>query len=139
MTIRYQREDGLSAADYIAVLESSGLAERRPVDEPERMAATLKASDLIVTARDDKGRIVGVSRNITDFAISCYCADLAVDRALQGQGVGTRLLAETKAILGDGVTLVLLAAPEAEGFYEHAGPRVGLLRNDKAFVIKRLR
>lgn len=139
MTIRYQREDGLSAADYLAVLHASGLAERRPVDEIERVIATLKASDLIVTARDEAGRIVGVSRNITDFVISCYCADLAVDRALQGRGVGTRLLAETKAILGDGVTLVLLAAPEAESFYVHAGPRIGLKRNEKAFEIKRLR
>lgn len=139
MPIRYAREDGLSAGDYLAVLRASGLAGRRPVDEPARIAEILAGSNLIVTARNEAGRLVGLSRNLTDFAICCYCADLAVDRAFQRQGIGTRLMAETKAILGDGVSFILLAAPDAESFYLHAGPRIGLERNPRCFDIRRTR
>lgn len=137
MSITYAREDDLGVDDYLTVLGASGLAARRPADDRDRVAAILAGSDLIVTARDETGRLLGLTRSITDFAISCYCADLAVNRDWQGEGIGTALLRATKELLGDGVTLVLIAAPDAEGYYKRAGPRAGLVRNPNCFEITR--
>jgi hypothetical protein len=40
----------------------------------------VRQADVLVTARDG-GRLVGVSRAITDFTYCCYLSDLAVDAA----------------------------------------------------------
>ena len=125
-----QREPRLAAEEFLAVLERSGLAERRPVGAPERIAEMLAHANLIITARDG-GKIVGVSRSVTDFAYCCYCSDLAVDRDYQGQGIGRQLLEATKTALHPKATLYLIAAPKAISYYEH----IGMLRNDRCFAI----
>jgi GNAT superfamily N-acetyltransferase len=123
-------EQRLAAEEFLAVLESSGLAERRPVDSPERIAGMLANANLIITAREG-GKIIGVSRSVTDFAYCCYCSDLAVDRDYQGRGIGRQLLEATKAALHPKATLFLIAAPKAISYYEH----IGMLRNDRCFAI----
>lgn len=132
--IYYAVETGLSAAEFIDVLERSGLAERRPIQEPVRIANMLKHANLIVTARDDSGRLIGIGRSLTDFAFCCYMSDLAVDRHFQGQGVGRRLMEETRKYAGgDAVTFLLLAAPQAMTYYPHSG----LEHFDNCFGIRR--
>ncbi len=85
MEVIYQAEPGLSAAESIDVLVRSTLAERRPVDQPYRIAQMLTHADLVLTARVD-GLLVGVSRALSDFAFCTYLADLAVDAAYQKLG-----------------------------------------------------
>lgn len=123
-------ENSLSTEEFYSVLERSGLAERRPVGSPERIAAMAANGNLIITARD-AGKMVGVSRSVTDFAYCCYCSDLAVDRAYQGQRIGRRLLEATQAALHPEATLYLIAAPKAISYYEH----IGMLRNERCFAI----
>lgn len=128
-SITYARETGLSSEAFIDVLERSGLAERRPVDDPERIASMLEHADLLVTARLE-GRLVGVARSVTDFAYCCYLSDLAVDRAVQRLGIGRGLMAETRRHLDPRATLILLSAPAARAYY----PRQGFERHPDAFV-----
>ena len=123
-------EPRLAIEEFLAVLERSGLAERRPVDSPDRVAAMLANANLIITARDG-GRIIGVSRSVTDFAYCCYCSDLAVDRDYQGRGIGRQLLDATRAALHPKATLYLIAAPKAISYYEH----IGMVRNERCFAI----
>lgn len=104
--------------EFIAVLRSSGLAERRPVDEPERIQKMLKHANLFVTARD-QGRLVGIARALTDFSFICYLSDLAVDKAYQGQGIGRTLMEMTKERAG--CRSILLSAPAALDYYKHCG------------------
>ena len=59
----------------------------------------LAHANLILTARQD-GRLVGFARSLTDFCFCCYLSDLAVDKACQGQGIGKRLIEETRKRLG---------------------------------------
>ena len=125
-----QTERQLATEEFLAVLERSGLAERRPVGAPERIASMLAHANLIITARD-AGKIIGVSRSVTDFAYCCYCSDLAVDRDYQGRGIGRQLLEATKAALHPKATLYLIAAPKAISYYEH----IGMLRNERCFAI----
>lgn len=129
--ISIQREQRLDAAEFLDVLYRSGLGERRPVDDAERIAAMAANADLIITARDSSGRLIGVSRCGTDFVYFCYCSDLAVDRAFQGKGIGQRLLDATKAALHPKATLYLISAPKAVSFYEH----IGMTRHDRCFAI----
>jgi predicted N-acetyltransferase YhbS len=132
--IRYALEPGLAAEEFREVLVASTLGERRPVEDMDRLERMLRHADVIVTARDG-GRLVGVSRAVTDFAYCCYLSDLAVDVAYQRQGIGKRLIQETHRAAGDETTLVLVAAPAAEGYY----PRIGMVQRPSCWVIGKRR
>jgi GNAT superfamily N-acetyltransferase len=132
--VEYALEPQLAAAEFAAVLRACSLGARRPVDDLARLDAMLRQADIIATARHE-GRLVGVARAISDFSYSCYLSDLAVDEGFQRQGIGQRLIDETKRAAGDQVMLVLLAAPGAEGYY----PKVGLQAHHSAWLIPRKR
>ena len=118
--IDYQLEPELSADEFIDVLVRSTLAERRPVEDSDRIEAMLKNADLIVTARSH-GKLVGVSRAITDFVYCTYLSDLAVDEACQKQGIGRELIERTHQAAGLRTRLILIAAPKARSYYPHIG------------------
>ncbi len=128
-SIDYQIESGLSVDDFITVLQASTLAERRPVDDRERLAKMLANASLILTARCE-GRIVGVARALTDGAYSTYLADLAVDAAWQGRGIGRELIRRTHKAAGEGTSLILLAAPKARSYYPH----IGMIPHDSCWI-----
>lgn len=128
----YGVEPDLSAEAFIDILERSGLAERRPVDDSVKIETMLRNAGLIVTATIS-GERVGVARSVTDFSYCCYCSDLAVDRAVQGRGIGRELLRQTR-ILSGATTCLLLSAPKAVSFYEAAG----LARHDNCFLFSQL-
>jgi predicted N-acetyltransferase YhbS len=132
MPIVYALEPGLPAAEFRAVLIASTLGDRRPVNEPARLEHMLRHADVIVTARDGE-RLVGVSRAITDFAYCCYLSDLAVDTAYQHQGIGKRLILETRRAAGEAAMLMLIAAPAAEGYY----PKIGMQHVKSCWLIPR--
>jgi GNAT superfamily N-acetyltransferase len=102
---------------FLDILARSGLAERRPAHQRDRLAQMVAHANLTVTAWDGE-LLVGISRSLTDFSYVCYCADLAVDRAYQGRGIGKALLDATRARLHPQATLYLRSAPDAVGFYE---------------------
>jgi ribosomal protein S18 acetylase RimI-like enzyme len=119
--IAYAVEPGLSPDEFIAVLRRSTLAERRPVNDSSAIAGMLEHADIIVTARDVRRLLVGVSRAITDFSYCTYLSDLAVDAAFQRRGIGRELIRRTHAAAGLKTNLILLAAPKAETYYPHIG------------------
>jgi hypothetical protein len=126
------REEGrLDAAEYAALVRSSGL--ERPVDDVSRMAAMLAGSNLVVTARDGAGRLLGAARSVTDFAWCCYLSDLCVDDARQRGGMGRLLLAETKRVVGPRCMVLLLSTASAMGYY----PRLGMESVPNGFLIRR--
>ncbi len=132
MAITYQIEPKLPPADFVDLLRRSTLAERRPADRPEIIQGMLEHADLIVTARAS-GKLVGVSRAITDFSFSTYLADLAVDVAFQRQGIGRELIRRTHEAAGLHTMLILLAAPKAESYYPH----IGMTQHNSCWVIPR--
>ena len=92
------------------------------------------APSLVISAWHG-GRLVGVSRSLTDYSYCCYLSDLAVDKVLQGKGVGRELIRRTQAIIGDEVSLILLSSAGAMSYY----PTAGFQQADNAFVIRRKR
>jgi len=133
MTITYAFEADLAVDDFLVILHSSTLAERRPIDDPARLQKMLDGADLILTARNEDGKIVGVARAVTDFSYCCYLSDLAVDQDLQGQGIGRELMKRVRAHVGQEVTFVLMSAPAAMSYY----PQVGLDKFENCFGLKR--
>jgi GNAT superfamily N-acetyltransferase len=116
-----------------AVEERLTLAERRPVDEPDRIAKMVAHANLFVTARDG-GKLVGVARSLTDFTYCCYLSDLAVDKDYQRRGIGRALIEKTREAVGDSMVL-LLSAPQAMAYYPH----IGMPKADNAFIFRRRR
>ena len=134
MSIQYALEPDLSAADFRAVLVASTLGERRPVQDLDRLDRMLRNANVIATARD-AGQLVGVSRAITDFSYCCYLSDLAVAVSHQHQGIGKRLIEETHRASGPETTLLLVAAPAAEGYY----PKIGMKHLHSCWATPRAR
>ena len=132
MPILYSLEPDLSAEEFKALLIASTLAERRPVQDLGRLAKMLREADLVVTARDGEA-LVGMSRAVTDFSYCCYLSDLAVDVKYQRQGIRKRLIEETHRAAGEETTLILVAAPAAEGYY----PRIGMKHLPSCWAIPR--
>jgi GNAT superfamily N-acetyltransferase len=130
--VSYALEPDLDADEFIDVLARSTLAERRPVGEPETIRGMLAHADVLVTARVG-GRLVGISRAITDFSYCTYLSDLAVDLAFQRRGIGRELIRRTHEAAGRNTTLILLAAPLARTYYPH----VGMAPHDSCWVIPR--
>jgi GNAT superfamily N-acetyltransferase len=131
MNTVYAREEHLAADEYIDVVRKSGLV--RPIEDRGRVERMLAHANLIVTARQE-GRLVGLARALTDFCFCCYLSDLAVDRACQGQGIGRRLIEETRrAAGGPAATTLLLSAPGAVTFYQG----IGMPQADNCFVYRR--
>ena len=120
MSIAYAQEASLPVSDYVAVLASTYMGERRPIGNAERVARMLAGSNMIVTARAD-GAIVGVLRGISDGEWVCYVADLVVHADHQHKGIGTGLLTACKRILGPGMGIVLVAYPPAVDYYKKIG------------------
>jgi predicted N-acetyltransferase YhbS len=125
----FQRELTLNSDEFIDVLSRSTLGERRPIDDANRIQAMLQNANLIVTARID-GKLVGVSRALTDFGFCTYLSDLAVDEAYQKMGIGVRLIAETKKHSPQ-AKLILLAAPAAVNYY----PKTGMTNFTHCFLL----
>jgi len=134
VNIEYAVEPGLGVDEFIDVLRRSTLAERRPVDDAGAMAGMLAHADVIVTARDSRRLLVGVSRAITDFSYCTYLSDLAVDEAFQRQGIGRELIRRTHVAAGLKTNLILLAAPKAETYYPH----IGMVRHNSCWRLARV-
>jgi len=120
MSIVYAREQSLSASDYIAVVSSTYMSDKRPLTNLARIDRILRGSNMIVTARED-GAIAGVLRGISDGEWVCYVADLVVHDHHQRKGIGKGLLDTCKSVLGPGMGIVLVAYPQAESFYRRVG------------------
>lgn len=131
MTISYQLEPDLNKSEFLSLLQRSTLAERRPVDDTERIELMLRNANVIITARSGS-TLVGVSRAITDFAYCTYLSDLAVDAAFQKQGIGRELIQKTHEAAGRATRLILLSAPKARSYYPH----IGMVPHDSCWMLE---
>jgi len=132
LDIQYAVEEKISTEEFLQVLEESGLAERRPVNDPVRIKKMCDNANLIVTARYE-GKLVGIARSVTDYSFCTYLSDLAVSREMQHQGIGKRLIDETRIASPEGM-LILLAAPAAIHYY----PKVNMEKFEWCYIRKEL-
>lgn len=134
MDLTYRREfhPDIGPEEFIDLLVRSTLSERRPVAEPETIRGMLEHAEVIITARIG-GRLVGISRAITDFSFCTCLSDLAVDRDYQRRGIGKELIRLTHEAAGLNTMLILLAAPVARTYYPH----IGMQSHESCWIIPR--
>ncbi|HZD51636.1 MAG TPA: GNAT family N-acetyltransferase [Woeseiaceae bacterium] len=119
----------LDIGEVFELYRSSGLGERRPIADRERLTAMIRNANLIVTCRDS-GRLAGIARSVSDFSYVTYLSDIAVSRDYQRLGIGRALIEATRREAPQ-AKIVLLSAPAATGYYPH----IGFTRHDSAWVL----
>jgi predicted N-acetyltransferase YhbS len=127
--IDYKIENSLNVDEFRTLLINSTLGERRPIDNHERLVRMLKHANLIVTARDE-GRLIGISRSLSDFSFCTYLSDMAVDKDYQKMGIGRELIKLTMQAAPD-ARLILLSAPASVSYY----PRIGMTRFEHCYYL----
>jgi hypothetical protein len=132
MSVEYKINVPVTSDQFVALLKSSMLGERRPIDDRQCMEGMISNSNLIVSAWLND-QLVGIARSVTDFHYACYLSDLAVSAEHQKSGIGKRLQILTQEQLGPRCKLILLAAPSADQYYEH----IGFKRNPRCWVLER--
>lgn len=131
MTRDIKRENGsdLDVDEVLRVYRESGLGERRPIADTDRMAAMVRNANLVLTCRID-GELVGIARSISDFCYVTYLSDIAVSRAHQRSGIGRALIDATQKEAPQ-AKIVLLSAPAATDYYPH----IGFSQHNSAWVL----
>lgn len=126
-----ERVDGgsLDLDEALEVYRRSGLGDRRPIGERERMAAMLRNANLVLGCRI-VGELVGLARCISDFSYVTYLSDIAVVRDRQRLGIG-RALIDAVRREAPAAKIVLLSAPAAREYYPH----IGFTQHDSAWVL----
>lgn len=131
MAIEFKVNAAVSTDQFIALLESSTLGERRPIRDRDCVEGMVSNASLIVSAWDGS-LLIGIARSVTDFHYACYLSDLAVHKDYQKTGIGKRLQSLTQKQLGSRCSLILIAAPAASSYYR----RIGYTHNDRCWVMK---
>ncbi len=132
MEIEYKENVIPSVEQIVALYDLAGLP--RPTQDLLRIKKIYDHANLIISAWHDQ-KLVGIARSITDFAWSCYLADLAVLPDYQKQGIGNRLIQITKSKVGEETMILLLSVPTAMEYY----PKVGFTKENRSFAIHRVR
>lgn len=127
--IRRENGAGIDLDEVLDVYRSSGLGERRPIADADRMAAMVHNADLFITCRIN-GALVGIARSISDFSYVTYLSDIAVSRPHQRSGIGRALIDATRKEAPQ-AKIVLLSAPAAADYYPH----ISFTKHDSAWVL----
>lgn len=130
MAICFKVNHPITTDQFIDLLESSTLGERRPTHDRECMEGAISNSNLVISAWDDD-LLVGIARSVTDFHYACYLSDLAVHQSYQRSGIGKQLQSLTREKLGRRCKLILIAAPAASSYYG----QLGYTKNDRCWVL----
>ncbi|MGD8427699.1 MAG: GNAT family N-acetyltransferase [Balneolaceae bacterium] len=130
MSITYSINRPISRQQFVDLLKETTLGERRPIENNECIQGMLDNANLTVTAWLDE-RLVGIARSVTDFHYCCYLSDLAVSESVQARGIGKELIRQTFGALTSGCKIILLSAPQAEGYY----PKIGFTKHNSAWLM----
>jgi len=130
-TITFQQDIKLDLDEVIGLYIASTLGERRPVHNRDVMQGMMDNASVIITAWDEL-KLIGIARSLTDFWNVAYLADLAVHLDYQHQGIGKKLIEQTKEALKPTCSIVLLSAPKANEYY----PKVGFKANPRGWAME---
>lgn len=132
MEITYKTNATITTEQFLGLLKESTLGERRPIEDYECIHGMLKNSNLVVSAWH-KNKLIGIARSLTDFHYACYLSDLAVSKKYQKIGIGKALQEKTQVKLGSKCRIILVAAPDANLYYEH----IGFNNNEMCWILER--
>jgi ribosomal protein S18 acetylase RimI-like enzyme len=85
-----------------------------------RMKRSLANCDIVVSARNENGELVGLVRALSDFAIDTKILDMVIDPDYQRQGLGKKMMRAIDA-LARGTTVYCETEPKNFGFAAACG------------------
>lgn len=86
--VTYRHRDPPEASQLLRLFRQAPWAKHRSLDDAKAM---LQHTDLTLCAWDGE-RLVGFGRVLTDFIYRATIWDVIVDKAYQGQGIGTEIV-----------------------------------------------
>lgn len=94
---------------------------------PVRMKRSLAACDIVVTARNEAGELVGIARALSDFAIDTKILDMVIAPEYQRAGIGRAMMRKIES-RARGTSIYFETEPKNFGFAKKCGyvPRKGL-------------
>ena len=122
--IEYRENENLPFEEYYDFLKRSDLGSQYPQERfEERIIKLLNNRSVSITARNEKGKLIGIAFGITDFVYFLFVTDLGVDRSYVKQGIGSELLVRLQEAVGgeDDITVVTISNENAMGFYKKCG------------------
>ncbi|MBC9796329.1 GNAT family N-acetyltransferase [Sinomicrobium weinanense] len=130
--ITYSTSGDLKINELLDLFEHSGYFPFKDKNDTERLREMFDNANLVVSAWH-RGKIIGISRALTDFCYCCYLSDLAVRDDYKGSGIGKKLVELTKEKAGERCKLILHSNADAEGFYQ----KIGMKKINSAYAIQR--
>jgi predicted N-acetyltransferase YhbS len=91
------------------------------VEKQKDTKAAWEHSNVAFVAEAD-GELAGCLRGLTDGAVTLYIAELLIDEAQRGKGIGKRLLAHVHALYPK-TRIEMLASSTSRSYYESQGYR----------------
>ena len=65
----------------------------------DRMKRSLANCDIVVSARNEAGDLIGIARGLSDFAIDTKILDMIIDPDYQRQGIGKKMMREIEKLV----------------------------------------
>lgn len=90
--MKIQSEAALNPNEAVPLYDAVGWV--RYTADVARLRRAFAASTLILTARDDDGRLIGLARALSDGETVCYVQDIVVHPDRQRCGAGRALMSE---------------------------------------------
>ncbi len=87
---------------------------------PVKVKKSLAHCDIVVSARNEAGELIGIARALSDFAIDTKILDMIVVPEYQRQGVGLAMMKKI-ASLSRGVPIYFETEPKHFGFAKKCG------------------
>ena len=118
------REERIAAEEYVDFLRRTDLGSQYPKERfEERVRRLVGTVSISLTARNERGLLVGALFGLTDYAYWLFVTDLGVDREYVRRGIGRRLLQAAHRLAGGekDVAVYLVANEKAVPFYEKCG------------------
>jgi GNAT superfamily N-acetyltransferase len=85
-----------------------------------RMRRSLANCDIVVSARNEAGELIGIARALTDYAIDTKILDMIIAPEYQRQGIGIAMMRKIES-LTKGTAKYLETEPKNFGFAEKCG------------------
>lgn len=117
MNIDVSLSDQLEESEVIGLYRANGWSS---AEKPQQLMAALRNSHALVTARI-KGELVGLGNAISDGHLVVYFPHMLVQPALQGKGVGRRMMQAMLERYGGFHQIMLTADGGAIDFYKAMG------------------
>jgi len=87
---------------------------------PARMKRSLANCDIVVSARNEAGELVGIARVLTDYAMDTKILDMIIAPEYQKQGIGKTIMQEIERLC-KGTAIYCETEKKNFGFVEKCG------------------